>query len=73
MSKIEKITKKQKNFILENIDVLDNYTLQDIVELLIDNMSKEYASELISEMIKQLNGEVKYLDMGDTYWWLNIN
>lgn len=67
MSKIEKITKKQKDFILDNIDVLDNYILQDIVELLIDNMSKEYASELISLMIEQLNDIKKYVEIGDTY------
>ena len=67
MSKIEKITKKQKDFILDNIDILDNYTLQDIVELLIDNMSKEYASELISLMIEQLNDIKKYVEIGDTY------
>lgn len=67
MSKIEKITKKQKDFILDNIDVLDNYTLQDIVELLINNMSKEYASELISLMIEQLNDIKKYVEIGDTY------
>ena len=67
MSKIEKITKKQKDFILDNIDVLDSYTLQDIVELLINNMSKEYASELISLMIEQLNDIKKYVEIGDTY------
>ena len=67
MSKIEKITKKQKDFILDNIDILDNYTLQDIVELLIDNMPKEYASELISLMIEQLNDIKKYVEIGDTY------
>lgn len=67
MSKIEKITKKQKDFILDNIDVLDNYILQDIVELLINNMSKEYASELISLMIEQLNDIKKYVEIGDTY------
>lgn len=67
MDKSEKITKKQKDFILDNIDILDNYTLQDMVKLLIDNMSKEYASELISEMIEQLNDIKKYIEIGDTY------
>ena len=63
-----KLTDKQKNFILDNIDILDNYELQEIVEKLIDNMSKEYATELISNMIENLK-EVDYspeaLDYGD--------
>ena len=49
-----KLTDKQKKFILDNIDVLDNYRLQEIIEELIDNMNKEYASQLISEMIEAL-------------------
>ena len=56
-----KLTDKQKKFILENIDILDIYTLQEIVEELIDNMSKEYATNLISNMIEDL----KELDFGD--------
>lgn len=56
-----KLTDKQKNFILENIDILDIYILQEIVEELIDNMSKEYATNLISNMIEDL----KELDFGD--------
>ena len=55
------LTEKQKNFILENIDVLDIYSLQEIVENLIDNMTKEYATNLISNMIEDL----KELDFGD--------
>ena len=49
-----KLTDKQKEFILDNIEVLDKYSLQKIIEELIDNMSKEYASQLISEMIEAL-------------------
>lgn len=49
-----KITDKQKNFILDNIDILDEYDLHEIIEKLIDNMSKEYASQLISKMIEVL-------------------
>ena len=49
-----KLTNKQKEFILNNIDILDNYTLQEIIEELIDNMSKEYATKLIGNMIEDL-------------------
>ena len=56
-----KLTDKQKKFILENIDILDIYTLQEIVEELIDNMSKEYAKNLINNIIEDL----KELDFGD--------
>ena len=64
-----KITDKQKQFILKNIDVLNNYELQEIIETLIDNMSKEYAKNLIAEMIENLNEcdfvEPESLDYGD--------
>lgn len=58
---MDKLTKKQKNFILNNIEILDNYTLQEIVEELIDNMSKKYATDLISNMMEDL----KNVDYGD--------
>ena len=64
-----KLTDKQKKFILENIDILDSYTLQEIVEELIDNMSKEYATNLISNMIEDLKeldfGDYENIDIGD--------
>lgn len=64
-----KLTDKQKKFILENIDILDIYTLQEIVEELIDNMSKEYATNLISNMIEDLKeldfGDYENIDFGD--------
>lgn len=63
-----KLTNKQKIFILDNIDILDNYELQEIIEELIDNMTKEYATKLISEMMEDLKS-VDYspeaLDYGD--------
>lgn len=63
-----KLTDKQKIFILDNIDILDNYELQEIIEELIDNMTKEYATKLISDMIEDLKS-VDYspesLDYGD--------
>lgn len=62
------ITQKQKDFILDNIDILDVYTLQEIIEQLIDNMSKKYATKLIGNMIEDLK-EVDYspesLEYGD--------
>ena len=49
-----KLTDKQKEFILDNIDILDEYDLHEIIEKLIDNMSKEYASQLINKIIEAL-------------------
>ena len=49
-----KLTDKQKNFILDNIELLDEYDLHEIIEKLIDNMSKEHANQLISKMIEAL-------------------
>lgn len=63
-----KLTDKQKIFILDNIDILDNYELQEIIEELIDNMTKEYATKLISEMIeglKSVDYSPEALDYGD--------
>ena len=65
-----KLTDKQKEFILDNIDILDNWSLQEIIEELIDNMSKEYASQLISEMIKalkEIDTDIINADITDTY------
>lgn len=64
---IQTLTEKQKNFILDNIDILDNYSLQMIVEKLIDYMKKEDASQLIKEMIEELNDISNYADVGDIY------
>ena len=44
------ITEKQKKFILDNLDILDVYSLESIIEDLIDNMSKDYASKLMFDM-----------------------
>ena len=66
---MNKLTEKQKKFILNNIDMLDNFTLQEIIEELIDNMSKQYATKLISEMIESLHeidyGDYEANDYGD--------
>lgn len=50
-----KITDKQKNFILKNLDVLENWQLEEIIEKIgIDKLDKEYASELIKDIIETL-------------------
>ena len=61
------ITEKLKNFILDNIDILDIFTLQEIIEHLINNMKKDYASELIKNMIENLNDDSSYLNIFDTF------
>jgi hypothetical protein len=50
-----KITDKQKNFILKNLDVLENWQLEEIIEKIgIDKLDKKYASELIKSIIETL-------------------
>lgn len=56
------LTERQKSFILDNIDVLDIFELQQIVEDLIDNMKKDYATRLISNMIENMN-DIEYEDI----------
>ncbi len=55
-----KITDKQKNFILKNLDLLEDWQLEEIIEKIgIDSLDREYASELIKdiiEVIKELKG-----------------
>ena len=60
------ITEKQKKFILDNLDILDVYSLESIIEDLIDNMSKDYASKLISNMIEDIN-DASWCSIEDTY------
>lgn len=60
------LTERQKAFILDNIDVLDVFELQQIVEDLIDNMKKDYATKLVSKIIEYLN-DSSYLSMFDTF------
>lgn len=61
------ITKKQKEFILENMYILDNEKLQEIIECLIDNMSKNYASRIIKKIIEELNDASNYLGIEDIW------
>ena len=56
------LTERQKSFILDNIDVLDIFELQQIVEDLIDNMKKDYATRLIGNMIENIN-DIEYEDI----------
>lgn len=54
-----KITEKQKQFILDNIEALEKWQLEEIIEKIgIDNLDKEYASDLIKDIIEMLN-EIK--------------
>ena len=51
-----KITNKQKRFILDNLEVLEQWQLEEIIKKTgIDNLDKEYASELIKDIIEVLN------------------
>ena len=63
------ITEKQKKFILNNIDLLDTTDMEEIIEKLIDNMTKEYATGLVKNMIdrlKDLSGDYENIeDCGD--------
>lgn len=55
------LTKKQKAFILNNLDLIDEEEKDEIIELLIDNMSKQYAIGLIGKIIDYINEA----DLGD--------
>ena len=54
------ITEKQKQFILDNIEALEKWQLEEIiVKIGIDSLDKKYASELIKdiiEVLKELQG-----------------
>lgn len=61
------ITEKQKNFILKNLDVLENWQLEEIIEKIgIDKLDKEYASDLIKDIIETLE-EIKGMSYEDIY------
>lgn len=55
-----KITDKQKKVILNNLDVLENWQLEEIIEKIgIDDLDREYASELIKgifEVLEEIQG-----------------
>ena len=62
-----KITEKQKKFILDNLDTLENWQLEEIIEKVgIDSLDKEYASELIKDITEVLN-ELKGISYEDTF------
>lgn len=59
------ITEKQKQFILNNIEALEKWQLEEIIEKIgIDNLDKEYASGLIKDIIEVLN-EIKGMSYED--------
>ena len=48
-----KITDKQKKVILNNLDLLENWKLEEIIEMIgIDDLEKKYASELIKDIFE---------------------
>jgi len=60
-----KITDKQKKFILNNLDVLENWQLEEIIEKIgLESLDKEYASELIKDIVETLN-EIKGISYED--------
>ena len=62
-----KITDKQKKVILDNLDTLENWQLEEIIEKIgIDNLDREYASELIKDILNTLE-ELKGVSYQDIY------
>ena len=62
-----KITDKQKEIILNNLEALEKWQLEEIIEQIgIDNLDKEYASELISDIFETLN-EIKGMSYEDIF------
>lgn len=60
-----KITDKQKKFILNNLNILENWQLEEIIEKIgIDSLDREYASELIKDIIETLE-EIKGMSYED--------
>ena len=60
-----KVTEKQKKVILNNLDVLSNWQLEEIIEKIgIDDLEREYASELIKDIIETLE-EIKGVSYED--------
>ena len=48
-----KITDKQKKVILNNLDLLEDWQLEEIIEMIgIDDLDKKYASELIKDIFE---------------------
>ena len=62
-----KITDKQKKVILDNLDALENWQLEEIIEKIgIDKLDREYASELIKDILDTLE-ELKGVSYQDIY------
>ena len=60
-----KITEKQKKFILNNIEILEKWQLEEIIEKIgIDDLDREYASELIKDIIEVIE-EIKGISYED--------
>lgn len=53
MNNNNKITDKQKKVILNNLDLLENWQLEEIIKMIgIDDLDKKYASELIKDIFE---------------------
>ena len=62
-----KVTDKQKKVILDNLDTLENWQLEEIIEKIgIDNLDREYASELIKDILDTLE-ELKGISYQDIH------
>ena len=60
-----KITEKQKKFILDNLEMLEQWQLEEIIKKIgIDSLDKEYASDLIKDIIEVLE-EIKGMSYED--------
>ena len=60
-----KIKEKKKKFILNNIEILGKWQLEEIIEKIgIDDLDREYASELIKDIIEVIE-EIKGLSYED--------
>ena len=62
-----KITDKQKKVILDNLELLEKWQLEEIIEKIgIDELDREYASELIKDIFGVLK-EIRGLSYEDIY------
>lgn len=60
-----KVTDKQKKIILDNLEVLEKWQLEEIIEKLgIDNLDRKYASELVKDIFETLE-EIKGVSYED--------
>ena len=62
-----KITDKQKKVILNNLEALEKWQLEEIIgKIGIDNLDRKYASELIKDILEVLK-EIQGMSYEDIY------